>query len=353
MIFIVAAAFFLCVAIVNVCCWPGVRRLQSKSSVAVLIPARNEEEHLPHLLRDALTSDATEILVYDDHSTDATAKVIRAFAALDSRVRLVPAVALPQGWAGKCFACSQLAAATECDWLLFLDADTRITADTPSRIAAEAEARRATLLSCWPGFAMGGFWERLLMPMLNFVVFSLFPSPMMFFRKDASLGLAHGACILVRREAYRRTGGHALVKAELFEDTRLAQQWRRAGEHGICLDGSALVRVRMYENFSGIWNGFLKNFYPAFAHQASYWAFLGLHIGVYLLPFVLAFWLWKAAALVLCTRFVLALRFRQPLWSVLLHPLAELLLIAIGLFSFWRVYSGHGVIWKGRAYRTT
>ena len=345
------AAFFFAIALVNVCFWPGVRRRVTRSSVSLLIPARNEEDNLPECLIHAISTSAKQILVYDDHSSDSTANIVRAFSGVDVRVQLVEPEPLPAGWAGKSFACHRLALAATSDWFLFIDADVRITSDAPARIAAEAEARQVTLLSCWPGFEMRSFWERVLMPMLNFVVFSLFPSPLMFLRNDASLGLAHGACILAQRKAYGRTGGHSLVRNELFEDTRLAQRWRRVGERGICLDGSALVNVRMYSNLSGIWSGFQKNFYPAFHHKVNYWIFLALHLGVFLTPFAVGFW--SAGLLVLATRVVLALRFRQPLWSVLLHPLAEFVLIVLGLASFWRVALGHGVTWKGRAYRTT
>lgn len=351
MISLSLAAFFLAIALVNVFTWPGVRRKQSRSSVAILIPARNEEANLPTCLRSAQATAASEILVYNDHSTDLTAAIVLAFAALDPRIRLIDPSPLPTGWAGKTFACHQLSLSAKSDWFLFLDADVQITPDAPARIVAEAEARRVTMLSCWPRFEMASFWERVLMPMLNFVVFSIFPSPLMFHRREASLGLAHGACILLQREAYRRTGGHLLVRNELFEDTRLAQTWRRIGERGLCLDGSQVVNVRMYQNLRGIWSGFLKNFYPAFRHKANYWLFLALHLGVFLLPFLLG--MWPAVGVIFATRLALALRFRQPLWSVLLHPFAEIILIVLGLASFWRVVSGHGVSWKGREYRTT
>jgi hypothetical protein len=57
-----------------------------------------------------------------------------------------------------------------------------------------------------------------------------------------------------------------------------------------------------------------------------------------------------AAACVLLMRAMLAARFRHPWWSVLLHPLSEAVLIALGLSSWWRCKSGKGVAWKGRVY---
>jgi glycosyltransferase involved in cell wall biosynthesis len=362
MILACLAGVFLAIALANVFFWPkvGNSRPASKASVAILIPARDEEDNLPACLASAIATGAVEILVYDDHSSDGTAGIVRAFAAGDARVRIVNPSPLPPGWAGKTFACHTLSRHASADWLVFLDADTRLAPGAPALIVAEAEDRGVTFLSCWPGIEMQSFAERALMPMLNFLVFSLFPGPLSLYVNSPNLGIAHGACILTHRETYRRLGGHEMVRGEIFEDTRLAQAWRAAGERGVCVDGSDLVQVRMYRDFTGIWNGFQKNFYPAFRRPFMFFGFVLLHAAVFLTPFLAAPFLaapflsaaWIAALIVLATRAAIALRFRHPLWSVLLHPLAEAFLIALGFVSFWRCASHRGVQWKGRMYRT-
>ena len=331
--------------------------------LSILIPARDEEANIAACVAASLKQGrlVREVLVYDDHSTDQTARIVGEYALSDARVRLVAAVPLPAGWCGKTFACARLAEAARGRWLLFIDADARLAPIAAGRIVAAAEARAATLLSCWPGLEMRGFWERTLMPLLNFVVFTLFPAPLSFARpRDAALGLAHGACLLARRDVYARVGGHSDVRDELFEDVRLAQLWRARGETSLCLDGQDVVRVRMYNSLADIWRGFQKNFYPAFRRPASFWLFIALHLIVFLLPFVLAplvhaqlfsLIMFVAAACVLMTRAVLAVRFKHSLWSVLLHPLGEAILIALGVSSWWRCRSGRGVVWKGRRYR--
>jgi chlorobactene glucosyltransferase len=179
------------------------------------------------------------------------------------------------------------------------------------------------------------------------------------FSNRPQLGVAHGVCILVDRSVYFELGGHELVRNELFEDTILARRWREHGERSLCLDGQDIVSVRMYENFGAIWRGFQKNFYPGFRTRTSFWSFLTMHFFVFLLPFViLAFLpsgeatsLMLAAVLgILMIRLVLAVRFRQPVWAVFLHPVAELLLLALGISSWWRWAHGDGVTWKDRSY---
>ena len=346
----------------NVLAWPHVGPLRAveepdRERIAILIPARDEADTIGGALTSAASQGPVvgEILVYDDRSTDRTATLVEAFGATDPRVRLLRGGDLPAGWCGKPHACLRLAEAAHAEWILFLDADARLSRDGAARLLQEARIRGVTLLSAWPRLVLGGAWERLLMPLLNFVVFSLYPAPLALVRDDPSLGLAHGACILAHRDTYLAIGGHGRVRDQLFEDSRLAQAWRAHGERALCLDGQTIVSVRMYSSAAGIWSGFQKNFYPAFRRSLSFWAFLVLHVTAFVLPAVLlaaAPSAPAAAALLgaLLMRVLLAIRFRHPAWSALLHPAAELALVAIGVSSWWRFTRGGGVRWKDRRY---
>jgi chlorobactene glucosyltransferase len=359
---LITVLFIFGVVVWNVIGWPKLRSASRSwgGKVSVLIPARNEEANLPACLAAVLKQGGAvvEVLVYDDHSTDGTARVIGEYARLDDRVRAIEPVPLPPGWCGKNFACHQLAKAAKGEWLLFIDADARLLDGAVERMVEEVNLRRLKFLSCWPGLEMIGFWERALMPMLNFVVFSLFPAPLSLVRQDPSLGLAHGACLMIECESYFAIGGHAAVHDQIFEDVRLAQLWRASGARGLCLDGQDVVRVRMYGSLGEIGRGFQKNFFPAFRHEISFWAFTAFHLLVFLLPFLLLLARpgWQAAfavGLIVLTRVALALRFRHPIWPALLHPVAEAILIFIGLSSWRRCKSGRGVEWRGRRYHQT
>lgn len=378
MIILFSAVLFVACVLLGVALWntlawprvgdrpsdrPGAATATPPVSVSILIPARDEEINLAACLNAALAQGpcVREILVYDDHSQDRTREIVSEYARRDARVRLVSTAPLPAGWCGKTFACARLAEEARARWLLFIDADARLSEAAAALIVGEAEARAVSLLSCWPRLETRGFWEGVLMPLLNFVVFTLYPAPLALRRKDSSLGLAHGSCMLARRDDYEFVGGHAAVRGELFEDVRLAQLWRARGRPSLCLDGQRVISVRMYRSLAEIWGGFQKNFFPAFRSAQSFRAFLALHLIVFLLPFALlplsfvntggARLLFPIAACVLATRFALALRFKHPWWSVLLHPLGEIILIALGVSSWLRCRTGRGVVWKGRRYR--
>lgn len=358
-ILLAPALLFFFTALVNALAWPPVRRARQEwpAAIAVLIPARNEAANIGACLEAVLRQGATvaEIIVCDDHSTDATAKIVSDYAHRDERVRLVTAGALPPGWCGKNFACARLADEARAEWLLFLDADARLADDAAARLLDEAQARGVTLLSGWPALKQESFWEKVLMPLLNYVTFAFFPAPLSLRLNNPSLGLVHGACILAQRATYYAIGGHAAVRGEIFEDQRLVHLWRARGARSLCLDGREVVAVRMYNSLAEILAGFRKNFFPAFRHAASFWGFLLMHATTLAAPLLAVATQARpaliATAALLGARLALALRFRQPLWPVLLHPLAVAFMLALGLASWWRCRHGGGVEWKGRVYQ--
>lgn len=359
------AALSTVVVLINVLVWPAARggRDLRDVRVSVLIPARNEESRIARCLDTVLAQGDVvgEVLVYNDHSTDSTGCIVEEYSLQDSRVRAVDALPLPADWCGKNCACFRLAHAAQLPWLLFIDADVRLAPGAVEAAVSEALQRNATMVSLWPRISVGGFWERILMPMLNFVVFTTYPTWLALKRPDASFGLAHGACILAHRDTYMNVGGHEIVRDEIFEDTRLARAWRQCGHTSICLDGQELVCVRMYESLGEIWRGFQKNFYTAFHSRVMFWLFLFVHTCVFTFPFFALpvsvmlggeYGAWAiSVALIIAARLALAVRFRQPAWTALFHPIAQSVLIALGLSSWWRCVTGKGVEWKGRSYR--
>ena len=109
-----------------------IRRVSNKdaasvdSKVSILIPMRNEEKNVAGVLESVSTTEFLphhEIIVLDDHSTDATSNLLTDFAGIQT----FPGIELPEGWFGKNFACHQLVTHSTGDYLVFVDADVRLT----------------------------------------------------------------------------------------------------------------------------------------------------------------------------------------------------------------------------------
>jgi glycosyltransferase involved in cell wall biosynthesis len=104
---------------------------------SVLIAARNEAENLPQLLRDlaaqTLPAARFEVLIADDHSTDATAALVAAGAQETGfALRLIE---LPPAQTGKKAALQAALQAARAPWLVCTDADCRLG---PNWLAAYA-----------------------------------------------------------------------------------------------------------------------------------------------------------------------------------------------------------------------
>ncbi len=129
--------------------------------ISVLIPARNEEESIGGALASILTNEGMEfeVLVLDDHSRDRTAAIVSKFASRDRRVRLLAAKTLPSDWCGKQFACHQLAQQASFEWLLFLDADVRVSSNVLREVVDLAVDKHLDLLSGVPRQETGSLLE--------------------------------------------------------------------------------------------------------------------------------------------------------------------------------------------------
>ena len=330
--------------------------------ISVLVPARNEEKRIRPCLGTLADSNYPhlEILVLDDHSSDGTADLVRKRAQGDSRIRLLTGQELPPGWTGKAWACHQLARAAKGEFLVFVDADTRFSIITLSQAVSLALNEKADLISLWPYLEAKSWSEHLIIPFVH--LFILLYLPHWLGGRSASLGAANGQFLLFRRSAYEKIRGHESVAGHLVEDIALGRKMRSAGLRVLNHDGTnpghhiALVRCRMYDNFQDLWNGFTKNLYPAFEGRFGAFVFFQIFQAVVLVgPFILLLFfprdpvLWIEIAIILSLRLAMAHRFRQSGWGAVLHPLGQLLVIAISANS-WLQTVRRRLPWRGRHY---
>lgn len=330
-------------------------------SVSVLIPARNEGKSIEASLRSVLASTGVnfEVLVLDDGSEDDTAYVVQRIASNDRRVRLIDGQPLPPGWCGKQHACHALSQHARHDLMLFLDADVRLSPDALSRCIALLVGSKAELVSGFPRQETESFLERLLLPLIHFVLLGFLPLAGLRFTRLPAFAAGCGQLILVRRVAYLTAGGHAAIRASLHDGILLPRAFRSAGMFTDIFDGSDIAVCRMYRSAREVWFGLAKNAVEGMAAPGRIGVFTILLLGGQVLPFALLFWrpqhFWPAAAaigLAYVVRLYSAVTFRQPVGSALLHPAGVLVLLAIQWYALARNVLRQPSAWKGRDYIT-
>lgn len=322
--------------------------------LSVVIPARNEEANLPHLLSSLGEQRYRpyEIIVVDDGSTDRTGPVARAFGAT-----LVECPPLPDGWTGKNWAVWNGYMRSTGELIAFLDADVRLAPDALGALVA-ARSRTGGVVSVVPYHYTEKLYERLaLVP--NLLGLFAFTSP--FELTNPRKGL-YGSCILTSREDYEKAKGHEGVKSELLDDLSLGARYAEAGVPVTNYTGRGMVSFRMYP-------GGIRSQVEGFGKGAVQ------STGKLSKPTVLlvAFWLVglicaEAAPFLLHTAWA-------PVWAVgyvfytlqiysfsrhagrfghwlpVLHPISTAFFLYIMLYSSYRVlFVGH-VPWKGRKIR--
>jgi hypothetical protein len=229
--------------------------------VSVLIPARNEERAIAAAVESALASTGVdvEVVVLDDHSEDGTARVVRELAARDPRVRLVFGPPLPPGWCGKQHACAVLGREARHSLLLFVDADVRLAPAGLSRLVAYQRASNADLVSGVPFQETGTWLERLLIPLIHFVLLGFLPLARMRTSRAPALAAGCGQLFLARRSGYEQVGGHAAVRTSLHDGLTLPRAFRRAGLATDLCDATDVASCRMYRSAREVWFGLAKN----------------------------------------------------------------------------------------------
>ncbi len=351
----------LLVTLFNVLTAPQVKKGPLPSAlprVSLLVPARNEEKNIITCLT-ALTAQNYpdfEIVVLDDHSTDATPRLVEDFAARDPRLRMIRGKPLPAGWTGKNWACHQLSQAAGGDIFIFTDADNFHADDAVSRTVGWMEKLGLELLSAFPQQITVTLGERMVVPVFDLFVYSFLPLWLTYASSYPSLSAANGQWIAFTRAGYARIGGHAAVRTKIVEDVAIARRAKTLGCRILTASGHNAVFGRMYHSFREVWYGFSKNAFGLMDFQTlPYFLLLGTMLFIFVLPYGLVWYApWTKPALYaiaanILLRALVAFKFAQPLLvSVLLHPLTVLLTVAVALSSFYYYMIG-AILWKERA----
>lgn len=334
--------------------------LKTTPKVSILIPARNEEQNIGKSLEGLLKQDYPnfEIIVLNDHSEDNTLQVIEAYQKQDSRIKSINGKDLPDGWLGKNWACHQLSQVAAGEIFIFTDADNRHAPFAIKNTVAHIQNLKLGLISAFPQQWTVTLAEKMIVPIMDIFVYGTLPLWATYYLPFASMAAANGQWIALTREAYQQLGGHETVKNELVEDTFLARLAKRKKIKILTTAGTDAVFSRMYQNANEVWHGFSKNFYGLAGYNNV--VFFGIIVSM-LIAFVSPYILWLAPSvrtmafiaigMNLMIRVLISIKYKHPFWtSVILHPIAMLYAVVIGLNSFLSINRGT-IQWKGREIR--
>jgi chlorobactene glucosyltransferase len=348
----------------------ALRRIDSFSKpnsgplVSILIPARNEELNIKRCVQSVLEQnyESFEVIALDDDSSDTTPQILDEIASRDARLRVIREESLPAGWTGKNWACHQLGMAARGDVLLFLDADTYMRPNALNATIGALKDNQTGLLSALPAEETVTWGEKFIVPIIHWAIFCIMPLMLAFNKWLPSLAVSHGQYMCFTRDAYNRIGGHAAVRNRIVEDKAITSQIVKAGIKWRLFDGTAMLNCRMYRTSKEAAEGLIKNLYPFFGYNITYFVFVWIWL-------VIVFWQPIVTLIMVSTGvtvvdkylppsfFNLGLslliwgifywRFKFPFYLTFLYPVTQIVISTIAMFSMLRTLKGK-TSWKGR-----
>jgi chlorobactene glucosyltransferase len=354
------------ICITNTLTFPRLRRATPAHApiVSVLIPARNEADLIGQSVSRLLSQNYPhfEVIVLDDESTDGTPEQARQAAAGNSSFRIITGKPLAGGWLGKNWACHQLAEQAKGEILVFTDADVHWEPEALSAVIDLMGKTEADTFTVWPTQETQSWGERLVVPMMMFVIMGYLPEMCVRYVSWPVFAAANGQCMAFRREAYVQIGGHSTVQSNVIEDMGLAWETKRQGLRLVMSTGNKLIRTRMYQGWPEVRDGFAKNILSGHGGRPVFLLLsAAFHWLLFLLPWVwLAIgwavplgpaWPWFPLVLVglaVGVRALSAGATHQRLADAFLLPLSTILMTIIATRSLWWHFRYGGAQWKGR-----
>ncbi len=230
----------------------------NKTKVSIIIPARDEENNIGPCVEHALaqTHKNIEVIVLDDNSSDNTSQILEQFN--DPRLKVIHGgEEPPKGWRGKPWACQRAASQATGQWLMFIDADVRIAAQTVAATVGYCERHAYQYLTGMDKHIMRSFGERC---MHAHFLFNL------GFQRDwhavndpdSPESVGNGRFMIFRADTYAQIGGFKPVAHKVLEDEafgKLIKEKKIPYHINSLID---LVEVRMYTSTGEVLQGWVK-----------------------------------------------------------------------------------------------
>jgi glycosyltransferase involved in cell wall biosynthesis len=350
--------------------------------VSIIVPARNEEEHIRETLLQLLALEYSnyEIIAVNDRSTDHTGQVMDQIAASaendlpalggssahaeadksvrPTRLKAMHIAELPAGWLGKTHAMWTASLRASGDWLLFTDADVRFRPDSLRRAIAYAEEERADHVVLFPRMIMKRPGERMMVAFFQ-ALFVFGHRPWKVADPKARDHMGVGAFNLVRRSVYDAVGTYRALRMEVLDDMKLGKVVKNAGFAQRNVFGEDLISLRWAKGAFGIVNNLTKNFFAVLSFQwpRTVACIVGLgflNLGPFLGVWMAHGWARVPYAVALASLFAIyygmSARSAVPAYYFFLHPVSTSLFMYTLLLSMLHTFWNDGIVWRGTKY---
>lgn len=325
--------------------------------ISIVIPVRNEETNIKTCLDSLMnqTFKSFEIIVVDDISTDKTVEIIKEHQKHHNNIFLIELKSKPDDWSGKAYALQEGSKIAKYPYILFIDADVKLSPDCLEKAIKYLTENNLDVLSYAAFQECKSFFEYSIQPLVFYILNILYPIE----NNNKDVTACNGIFILVNKDFYNKIGSHKTIKTEVLEDVKFAQQVKASQGKLNFIYAPDLISVRMYKNLNDIIEGWTKNIFAllnySFLKAITIILFLLI---LFWLPLILLFtinalklWLISIIILVLIYFSYVYFKMKYSLWVGLLYPVGSLILTYIIINSIISYKIKGQVKWKGRTYK--
>ena len=336
--------------------------------VSIVVPARNEAEHIETALVSLLQLDYPdyEVIAVDDRSEDDTGAILDRVEAewrergeaSHHRLKVLHVTELPSGWLGKTHAMWQAGKHATGDWVLFTDADVIFRDDALRRAVVYAEWEQADHLVLFPTMIMKSPGERMMIAFFQSqFVFGHRPWKVADPKSRDSMGV--GAFNLVRRMVYQNIGTYERLRLAVLDDMKLGELVKQEGYRQRVAFGRDLLKLRWVFGAMGMVRNLTKNFFAIFDYNAAFavLAIIGImfvNVGPFVGVWIAQGWVRAGfvAALVSIVAIYCGMAMRSDIspFYVVLHPVGTTLFSYAVMRSVVLTLFRGGVVWRGTLY---
>jgi chlorobactene glucosyltransferase len=238
--------------------------------VSIIVPARNEQDHIKRCLLSLLTQNYSnfEVIAIDDNSTDDTLKIMkeieRTVTPANNRLKIISLTHKPDNWTGKTWASEQGYLQSKGSILLFTDADTYYRSkDTILLTISYMQKENLDVLTGIPSAeALRDFWSKIIIPLWDLVnaLFGVKTADVNNPKSKAAYLM--GSFILIHKTVLKEVGTFQSVRKDIQEDKALGRHIKEAGFNMRIVRLNGMMSARWSRDLHTLWHGIGRTLAP-------------------------------------------------------------------------------------------
>jgi chlorobactene glucosyltransferase len=249
------------------------RRSRNHSSipfVSVIVPARNEQDHIKRCLSSLLTQNYYnfEVIAINDNSTDDTMKIMkeieRTIVPANNRLKIISLTGKPDNWTGKTWASQQGYLESRGSILLFTDADTYYNnKDTILLTISYMQKENLDVLTGIPSAeALRDFWSKIIIPLWDLVNILFGVKTADVNNPKSKIAYLMGSFFLIHKTVFEKVGTFQSVRKDIQEDKALGQRIKEAGFNMKIVRLNGMMSARWSRDLHTLWHGIGRTLAP-------------------------------------------------------------------------------------------